>query len=422
MTTSESIFEDEVELIENAEVLEEDYTPDEFVCRDEVLEDYLDVYKPIYKGRPPENAFLYGDTGVGKTAATKYLLNNLERDLTSKNESLPKDEQRELNVIWVNCENFTKTDDTTSSYQIAIGIVNKFREPGDKLSNTGYAPRDVYSMMYEEFDALGGTILVILDEVEKIGSDQTILYDIPRARDSGYLTEARVGVIGISNDYEFRKNLSPKIKDSLCETEVYFPQYTSPELQEIVRTRAEKALSSGAYDTNTIARCGAKAYQNARGSARRAIRLLKKSAEIAEKEGVEPISDDHIDRAHEKLQYDNLVQKFTDQDNQKLYILKAVAHLTEQGKTPARTSTIHGVYEAVAYHYGDKPLTQRGMFNHLSKLVMFGWINTYEHNKGRGTGQWNEHEFSDDVKPDKVQEAFTHLGREWLAVDVTDCE
>ncbi|MFC4447474.1 AAA family ATPase [Halorussus aquaticus] len=156
MTTSESIFKDEVELIENAEVLEEDYTPDEFVCRDEVLEDYLDVYKPIYKGRPPENAFLYGDTGVGKTAATKYLLNNLERDLTSKNESLPKDEQRELNVIWVNCENFTKTDDTTSSYQIAIGIVNKFREPGDKLSNTGYAPRDVYSMMYEEFDALGG--------------------------------------------------------------------------------------------------------------------------------------------------------------------------------------------------------------------------------------------------------------------------
>lgn len=421
MAEAESMFEDEVELIENAEVLEEDYTPDEFVCRDDVLDDYLDVYKPIYKGRPPENAFLYGDTGVGKTAATKYLLNNLERDLETKNESLPQDDQRDLNLVWVNCENFTKTDDTTSSYQVAIGIVNKFREPGEKLSNTGYAPRDVYGMMYEEFDRLGGTILVVLDEVEKIGDDQTLLYDIPRARDSGYLENARVGVIGISNDYEFRKDLSPKIKDSLCETEVYFPQYTSPELQEIVRTRARKALYEDAYNENTITRCGAKAYQNAHGSARRAIRLLKKAAEIAEKEGDDLIGDTHIDHAHEKLEYDNLVQKFTDQDNQKLYILKALAHLTEQGRTPVRTSTIHDVYEAVAYHYADDPLTQRGMFNHLSKLVMFGWVDTYEHNKGRGSGQWNEHEFSDDVRPEKVKEAFTELEWEWLEVDVTNC-
>jgi cell division control protein 6 len=94
------------------------------------------------------------------------------------------------------------------------------------------------------------------------------------------------------------------------------------------------------------------------------------------KGGEDHISDDYIDRAHEKLQYDNLVQKFTDQDDQKLYILKAVAHLTERGKTPARTSTIHGVYEAVAYHYGDEPLTQRGMFTPRSKPVMFGWIDT----------------------------------------------
>jgi len=61
-----------------------------------------------------------------------------------------------------------KTDDATFSYPVAIGIVNKFRESDDKLSNTGYAPRDVYSIMYEEFDALGGTILVTLDEVGKI--------------------------------------------------------------------------------------------------------------------------------------------------------------------------------------------------------------------------------------------------------------
>jgi cell division control protein 6 len=53
-----------------------------------------------------------------------------------------------------------------------------------------------------------------------------------------------------------------------------------------------------------------------------------------------------------------------------------VAYLTEQDTKPARTSTIQGVYEAVAYHYGNEPLTQRRMFTHRSKLVMFGWIDT----------------------------------------------
>jgi len=58
-------------------VFEEDYTPDEIYCRDEMKTEYVQILRPIYKGRPPKNAFLYGDTGVGKTAVTKFLLEKL---------------------------------------------------------------------------------------------------------------------------------------------------------------------------------------------------------------------------------------------------------------------------------------------------------------------------------------------------------
>lgn len=421
MDDVDSIFADDVELIKHAEGLEEDYTPEQILCRDDVLQQYTSVFKPIYKGRPPQNAFLYGDTGVGKTAATKYLRENLERDIERKNEQLSADEQISLNVVWINCENFTTGDHKTSSYQVAVGIVNRLRDKGNRITGTGYAPQDVYDIMYEELDSLTGTVLVILDEVDKIGNDDTLLYELPRSRDIGYVENVRVGVIGISNDYTFRKNLSPKVKDSLCETEIKFPAYNAQELLEILHARTELALYDKAYNYETISLCAALAYQEASGSARRAIRLLRRSAEIAEENGSEQIEEAHIRQGDKDLEYGNIVESIVDQDDEKLYILKALAHLEEAGLTPARTRTIHTAYARVVHTYdttGKDPLTQRGMFNHLSKLVMFGFVNTIDHNKGVGGGQWNEHEFSDDVDPNKVQDAFADRNLEWLDIDV----
>lgn len=422
MDDVDSIFADDVELIKNAEVLEEDYTPEQILCRDDVLKQYTSVFKPIYKGRPPQNAFLYGDTGVGKTAATKFLRENLERDIARKNEQLSEDEQISLNVVWINCENFTTGDHKTSSYQVAVGIVNRLRDQGNRITGTGYAPQDVYDIMYEELDKLTGTVLVILDEVDKIGNDDTLLYELPRSRDIGYVENVRVGVIGISNDYTFRKNLSPKVKDSLCETEIKFPAYNAEELSEILSARAELALHDGAYSQETISLSSALAYQEASGSARRAIRLLRRSAEIAEEDGSEQIEESHIRQADKDLEYGNIVESIVDQDDEKLYILKALAHLNDAGLTPARTRTIHAAYSRVVRAYnkesGKDPLTQRGMFNHLSKLVMFGFVNTIDHNKGAGGGQWNEHEFSDDVDSKKVKDAFEDRNLQWAGIDV----
>ena len=57
------------------------------------------------------------------------------------------------------------------------------------------------------------------------------------------------------------------------------------------------------------------------------------------------------------------------------------------------------------------------MFNHLSKLVMFGFVNTIDRNKGASGGQWNEHEFSDDVDPGKVKEAYEERGLDWKQIE-----
>ncbi|KTG09945.1 cell division control protein 6 [Haloprofundus marisrubri] len=438
----DSIFEDEAEVFHDIEVLEEDYTPDTILCRDEVMTEYINVLKPIYKGRPPQNAFLYGDTGVGKTAVTNHLTTQLEADIRQKNEDIERQHEQseqeteeqtqpavepdavdsaapvDLTIVKVNCQNLTSTGERTSSYQVAIALVNELRPPKDMIASTGYAPQAVYSMLYEEMDALGGTVLVILDEVDRIGADDTILYELPRARANEKVENARIGLIGISNDYTFRSNLSPKVKDTLCETEIKFPAYNAMQLREILRDRASRALYDNTYGDDVIALCAALATRESSGSARKAINLLRRAGEIAENDGRTTILEADVHEAKDDLEYGDMVDSITDQDAHKRYVLAAVAHLSNADATPARVKEVHRAYRAVAESYAADPLSQRGMYNHLTKLAMLGFLTSHDNNEGIKGGQYYEFEFSDEVDRSKVREAFESMGHSWHDVRI----
>ncbi|SFL06392.1 cell division control protein 6 [Halogranum rubrum] len=412
----DSIFEDEAEVFRNIEVLEEDYTPETILCRDEAMNEYINVLKPIYKGRPPQNAFLYGDTGVGKTAVTNHLTNQLERDIVQKNED--EDDPINLTIVKVNCQNLTSTGEETSSYQVAIALVNELRSPKDMIASTGYAPQAVYSMLYDEIDELGGTVLIILDEVDRIGGDDTILYELPRSRANEKIENARIGLVGISNDYTFRTNLSPKVKDTLCETELKFPAYNANQLREILHDRASRALYDGTYTEDVIALCAALATRESSGSARKAINLLRRAGEIAENTGTTSITEKHVHQAKDDLEYGDMIDSITDQDAHKQYILAAVAHLSRVDRTPARVKEVHKAYEHVASAYGADPLSQRGMYNHLTKLAMLGFLTSHDNNEGIKGGQYYEFEFSDEVDSTKVREAFEQMGLSWQSFQI----
>lgn len=72
----------------------------------------------------------------------------------------------------------------------------------------------MFDLLYDEPRALNETIIIVIDEIDSIGSNDDILYELPRARKNGHLEEKWISVIGISNDLEFRDNLSPTVKMS----------------------------------------------------------------------------------------------------------------------------------------------------------------------------------------------------------------
>jgi len=145
LSPDETIFADELPLREN-------WQPDRIQERDEELAQYKAALQPVINEAPPKNLFLYGKTGVGKTVATRYVLrDHLQEDATEYG--------IDLTVVTQPCNSLN------SSYQVAVALVNQFRSSDNQLPSTGYPQQDVFNVLFDELDKVGGgTVLIVLDK------------------------------------------------------------------------------------------------------------------------------------------------------------------------------------------------------------------------------------------------------------------
>ena len=382
---SEDLFAEMTEtLFEDKSILSEEYRPDVIVERDEEIDAYRTALKDVLFGRNPSNVFIYGKTGVGKTAVTEYIMSALQTEVGRR------DEADELHVHFRNCN-----DDTV--YRTVRSLINGIRDDDrDPFPETGLATSHALETLFEEMDDIGGTFLFVLDEIDHLDDVNTLLYELPRARANGHLTDARVGVIGISNNYTFRSSLSPKVKDTLMEKEIAFSPYDATELQSILEMRAEKALVDDACEESAIRLAAAKAAKDT-GSARQAIDLLREGGDVAEEVGSETIADEHIERAAKRVQRGRVKNKLRDQTMHGQLILEAIAELEAGGKAPVRSKEIRDAYERVTRSWDHDPLTTlKSIQNHLSDLTMLGFLERSEQNKGRAGGAHYQYELTLD--------------------------
>jgi cell division control protein 6 len=387
------MFERDETVFEDEDVLREDYQPTTLEERDKELEEFRAYLQPVINGKQPRNVFLYGKTGVGKTAATKYLLDHLETDAEQY-------EDLSITSVYCNCE------DLTSSYQVAVELVNRLRSLDDQISSTGYPLNEVYSKLYEDLEAVGGTVLIVLDEVDQIGNDDSILYQLPRARANEYLDATKVGIIGISNDFKFREGLDPRVEDTLCERELHFPPYDATDLKTILHRRAELAFQSGVLDDEVIPLCAAFAAQD-RGSARQALDLLFEAGDLARRTDVECVTESNVREARERLEKRQIEQSLLDLTTHGHLTLFAIALLADENETPVKKEAVYTQYQSIVDHLDRDPLSDRSVHSHLNELTMLGILNRIEFNEGRAGGIYYEYELA--VNLDTIQSALAEV-------------
>ncbi|EMA18020.1 MULTISPECIES: orc1/cdc6 family replication initiation protein [Haloarcula] len=370
------------------EVLSEDYQPDQILERDEEIDEYRHALEDVLFGRTPQNIMLYGRAGLGKTAVTTYMMEALQIEAEERPDA------DDLFVHELNCNGKTV-------YSVVRALVNELLpETASDFPKRGLSTADAFEELYAQLDRQGGTHLIVFDEIDHLGDADTLLYELPRARSIGHITESKIGVIGISNNYRFRQGLSPKVKDTLMEAEISFSPYDASELRTILANRADHAFADGACDDSAVARAAAIAAKD-RGNARQAIDLLRVGGEVAKKQEADSVDDSHIVAAQELVQRGRLRNRIRDQTQHAQLLLETLAYLEQQEETLARSKTIKTRYERVADSHAVEPLTTlKSIQNHLSDLHMLGFLHRTDRNRGESGGRY--YEYGLDLDPEIV--------------------
>ncbi|MDB2280133.1 cell division control protein 6-like protein [Halorubrum ezzemoulense] len=140
----------------------------------------------------------------------------------------------------------------------------------------------------------------MFDEIDHLEDANTLLYELPRARANGHITDATVGVLGISTDDTFRQTLSPTVTGTPMDTESFVSPSDAAALRTMSEYWADRAVVDVACDTTGIAKEAALAAQEVE-NARQALDLRRVGAELAEQHGEAPVTDS-LETVRERVQ------------------------------------------------------------------------------------------------------------------------
>lgn len=368
----ESPFQDEDPIFETKDPLKEQFHPDEILERDEEIDALASALQDVLNGYAPPNVFVYGQTGVGKTATVQTVTEFLEDDAA--------DRDVQLTILRVNCHRREKT------YAVLLQLANTLAEEENRYVE-GHQTGALWNAVYERMDEIGGTFLVVLDEVDKLEEVDELLYEFPRASAIGEVENAEIGIVGISNNFTFRKNLSPRVKSTLTEREIQFKPYDANELNTILGYYAELVFREGILDEGVVPMCAAITAQDT-GDARRGLDLLETAGDIARELETDAVTTDHVEMARSQVDRANTRAIITDRlTPQMRTVLAATTLLNLDDGTEPKTKTIYAFYEDIVERIGRDQLSEYRVRDHLNTLDMFGLLEREEENLGRKGGR-----------------------------------
>lgn len=369
-------------LFKNKSVLQSNYLPDEILYRDKQIEQVASILAPVLIGQKTSNLFIYGKTGTGKTLTVQFVQKELLRRA--------KDSTNPLGMVYVNCK-LKKTADT--EYRLLAELITNL---GQTIPATGLPTDQVYNKFLNILNnSKYKVLIIILDEIDQLVkkiSDE-FLYNLTRL--NAELSKTQIVIVGISNDLRFLDLLDPRVKSSLSQEEIVFPQYNAVQLQGILNKRANEAFKDNCVESAAISKCSAFAARE-HGDARRALDLLRVAGEIAERKGHNKISTEHIDEANEKIERDKILDIVETVPKQFQAVLQAIIDLEEGNSRLIKqkqlfnekldkifTGDVYVVYQAICKAINMEVLTQRRIGDIIQEFDMLGLINATVVSKGR---------------------------------------
>ncbi|HLC39282.1 MAG TPA: AAA family ATPase [archaeon] len=298
-------FSDESKIFAREDALLPEYLPELLPHRESQIQLIADNIKPAAFGRKPQNSFLFGAPGIGKTATTKFIFRQFEEF------------SERVKTIYINCWDY-KTAHAVLS-KIAIDI-------GQFVQRRGMGKDEIIEKLAEACRKSKKSVVVALDEVDQlVYNDEEVLYDLLRI---GQYVDNPFGFIFISNHADIFAKLEPRIRSSLSIDEVQFKPYTLEEMKNILQKRSEAAFQNVQAGVVPLA-----AYHAVKkgGDVRAGLEILLKAGRIADKDAAKELKVEHVRKVVGEVERPKpkiLREKITDAERQVLEIVEEKKKMT----------------------------------------------------------------------------------------------
>jgi len=356
-------------LFKNKEVLKKGYVPkclNDLLHRDDIIQTYINYLSDAMNNCVPNNIFIFGKTGVGKTVLTELILKDLEHTATKHG----------INIlsIYLNCE--TVSTDTAILKVLINQMWKKFGGSTKKIINSFDEHFGYFCKLIDSFD---GVPIIIFDEVDKL-KNPDIINVFSRVRENKFISK-NICIIGITNDLLLMEQLDPRTLSALSQQEIVVPPYDAIQLGDILEMRAKLAFKDEILDEMVIPLCAALAAQE-RGDARKALDLLRFAGELAERNRSPKITIEHVREAQEKIENDSVGETINTLPIQSKLVLLSCAH--QCGKNSKTTTrSVYDLYQTFGIQISIDVLTQRRISDLISELNMLGIISIKKISRGR---------------------------------------
>lgn len=321
-------------IIIDQDVLSESYLLPEMRTRQPKLNEISLCLRPVTEGSEPVNCWIYGNSGVGKTATARMILHKLE-------------DESGVRGVYINCwENPT-------FFSILDYIARELRMLGAEKLSTSYKLEKLKKHLN------GQGIILILDEIDQCPPRErnAILYNLANF--------PALGIICICNSQSVYFDLEDRVKSRLNPARILFEEYSAEDLLNILNQRAQYALASGSFENGLLHDIA----QLSSGDARIAIQTLKNAAYLAEKDHNETIECHHVHRAWNSakdLKKTYLLRKLTDHHH--------LLHELIAENNGILSGALWRLYLQVCKRRKIKPIAERTYSDYCNSLVKVGLI------------------------------------------------
>ena len=345
--------------------LDHRFLPEKLVHREEQIRQIAKYWVDALNQVTPSNVTLYGKTGTGKTAASKFAREQLIDAASHKN-------------VFVKVE-YIRCTDYTTEYQVIAQLGQKL---GRDVPNRGWTKGEIVNTFRDIFktNAFGKKLIliVILDEIDILldKDGDGILYTLTRTDN--------VSVLSISNYLDFKNLIKSRVTSSLNDKEIVFPPYGADQLSDILSERAQLSFNDDVLDSDVIPLCSAMAAKE-EGDARYALDLLKNAGELAFDENAEKVTSEHVRIAKDRIEHNKVTEIIQTLPLQQQRVLEAILNLTKQGDEIS-SGKLYDEYKELSKQ---DAVTYRRIFDFINELELLGIISTNTISRGRGKGRTN---------------------------------